>query len=115
MRTLRPSAVLLLSLLLCGHVPSQVSPSPQLQSEVVRPNPKRAQRAAEKGDKAGAAGRFEAALADYDEAAHYAPRDASIIERGAALRSKLVRLYAEAAERDALAQQIIAAHSRLAS
>jgi hypothetical protein len=69
----------------------------------VRPDPKRAQKAAERGGKAEAAWRFDEALAAYDEAARYAPQDAAIVERGAALRSKLVRAYVEAAERDALA------------
>jgi len=95
---------LLLSLLLCQQLPAQ-APS-QLQATTVRPDPKRAQKAAERGGKAEAAWRFEEALAAYDEAARYAPQDASIVERGAALRSKLVRAYVEAAERDALAGQL---------
>src|SRR5713226_6274179 len=106
MRTFRPNAALLLSLLLCGQAQSQATPSTPLQGTAVRPDPKRAQKAAEKGDKAEAAGQFDEALADFEEAAHYAPQDASIIARGAALRSKLVRAYAEAAERDALAGRL---------
>jgi Flp pilus assembly secretin CpaC len=115
MRTFRPSAALLLSLLLCGQVPSQAPPSTQLQGAAVRPDPKHAQKAAEKGDKAVAAGRFDEALADYEEAAQYAPQDAAIIERGAALRSKLVRAYTEAAERDALAGSVAEATEELAA
>ena len=49
---------------------------------------------------------MEEALAAYEEAAQYAPQDAAIVGRGAALRSKLVRAYVEAAERDALAGRI---------
>src|SRR6266852_6312769 len=86
MRTFRQSAYLFLSLLLCTQVPAQApSPSP-LQAAMVRPDPKRAQKAAELGDKAEAAGRLEEALADYEEAVRYAPQDASIVERGAALQ-----------------------------
>ncbi len=103
MRTIRPSISLFLSLLLCGRVPAQTPAPPQPQAPLVRPDPKRAQKAAERGDKAEAAGRFDEALAAYEEAARYAPQDADVIERGVALRSKLVRAHVEAAERDALA------------
>ena len=103
MRTIRPSISLLLSLLLCGRVPAQAPAAPQPQAPLVRPDPKRAQQAAERGDKAEAAGRFDEALAAYEEAARYAPQHADVIERAVALRSKLVRARVEAAERDALA------------
>src|SRR6266705_3291247 len=101
MRTFRPSTAALLSLLLCGQAPSQAPPSTPLQGPAVHPDPKRAPTAAERGDKAEAAGQFDEALADFEEAAHYAPQEASIVEREAELRTKLVRTYAEAAERDA--------------
>lgn len=103
MRTFCQSTSFFLSLLLCTQVPAQAPSPSQLQAAVVRPDPKRAQKAADWGDKAEAAGRFEEALADYEEAVRFAPQDASIVERSAALRSKLVRAYVEAAERDALA------------
>src|SRR5438132_2366151 len=105
MRILRLSAFLVLSLLLDAQDPAQAqTPTPsQSQATIVRPDPKRAQKAAERGDKAAAAGRFEEGLAAYEDAARYAPQDATIVERGAALRSRLVRVYVEAAERDALA------------
>jgi Flp pilus assembly secretin CpaC len=103
MGTIRLSTSLLLSLLLGSQAPAQASTPPQLQAPVVRPDPKRAQKAAERGDKAEAAGRFEEALAAYEEAARYAPQDAAVVERGVALRSKLVRAHVEAAERDAWA------------
>ncbi len=103
MRTIRPSISLLLSLLLCGRVPAQAPAAPPPQAPLVRPDPKRAQKAAERGDKAEAAGRFDEALAAYEEAARYAPQDADVIERAVAMRSKLVRAHVEAAERDALA------------
>ena len=103
MRTIRLSTSLLLSLLLCGQAPAQAPTSPQLQAPVVRPDPKHAQKAAERGDQAEAAGRFDEALAAFEEAARYAPQDAAVVERGVALRSKLVRAHVEAAEREALA------------
>jgi tetratricopeptide (TPR) repeat protein len=107
MRTFRPSTALLLSLLLCAQISSQV------QDPTARPDPKRAQKAAELGDKDLAAGRFEDALAAYEEAARYAPQDASIVERAAALRSKLVRAYVEAAERNALSGHLMEATEEL--
>jgi Flp pilus assembly secretin CpaC len=82
---------------------------------MVRPDPKRAQKAVERGDKAQAAGRFDQALAEYEEAAHYAPQDAAIVEKAAALRSKLVRALVEAAERDALAGLMTQATEELAT
>ncbi len=86
-----------------------------LQDTTPRADPKRAQKAAERGGKAEAAWRFDEALAAYDEAARYAPQDAAIVERGAALRSKLVRAYVEAAERDALAGHLNEATEELAT
>ena len=103
MRTFRQSASLLLSLLICTQVPAQAPSPSQLQANALRPDPIRAQKSAERGDQAEAAGRFEEALTAYEEAVRYAPQDASMAERGAALRSKLVRAHVEAAERDALA------------
>src|SRR5437016_1260532 len=103
MRTTLLCTPLLLLLLPCPQLPAQ-APSPrEAQAPMVRPDPKRAQKAAELGDKSEAAGHFEKALAAYEEAARFAPQDANIVERGAALRSKLVRAHVETAERDALA------------
>jgi tetratricopeptide (TPR) repeat protein len=103
MRTNRLSTCLFLSLLLCAQVPAQ-GPSPsQPQTATVRPDPKRAQKYVDQGDKAAAEGKFDEALLAYEAAARYAPQEGYILERGAALRSKLVRAYVEAAERDALA------------
>jgi hypothetical protein len=108
---LRQAASLLCSLLLSSspfpaqepgtvsQMPSQKQP--QIQA-MPHPDPKRAQEAAAYGDKAAAQGRVEEALADYDEAAHYAPQDAAIAGRAASLRSKLVREHMDAAERQAL-------------
>ncbi len=113
MRTIRLSTSLLWSLLLCAQVPAQAPSPSQLQTPMERPDPKRAQKAAERGDKAEAAGRFDEALAAYEEAARYAPQDVAIVERGAALRSRLVRAQVEAAERDALAGRLTQATEEL--
>jgi tetratricopeptide (TPR) repeat protein len=80
---------------------------------MVRPDPKRAQKCVDQGDKAAAEGKFDEALLAYEEAARYAPQEGYILERGAALRSKLVRAYVEAAERDALAGRLTQATEEL--
>ena len=82
--------------------PASKAPS---QGQSARPDLKRARRAAERGEKAEAAGRLDEALTAYEEAARYAPQDMSYATRAASLRSRLVRSYADAAERDALASR----------
>ncbi|MGC1617178.1 MAG: FG-GAP-like repeat-containing protein [Candidatus Acidiferrum sp.] len=67
-----------------------------------RPNPKYAKKISEVADKALAEGRYDEALHYYQQAARYAPQDTALIERIAAMRSKLVRDHVDAAERDAL-------------
>ncbi len=106
MRIIRLSTSLLLSLLLCAQAPAQAPAISQTQGPMVRPDPKRAQKAVERGDKAQAAGNLDEALLAYEEAARYAPQEGYVLERGAALRSRLVRAYMEAAERDALAGRL---------
>jgi type II secretory pathway component GspD/PulD (secretin) len=68
----------------------------------VKPDPKLAKKFAEQGAKLEAGGRYEEALAAYQEAARYAPFDVTIVSKGVALRSKLVRGYVDSAERLAL-------------
>src|SRR6266571_4887279 len=116
MRTLCQGLSLLLAILLNGaQLPAQAPQTSRLEPSTVRPDSKRAQKAAERGEKAEAAGRFDEALAAYGEAARYAPQDMSIIGRGVALRSRLVRGYVEAAERDALAGHLDQATEELAA
>ncbi len=106
MLTIRLSTSLLLSLLLCAQAPAQAPATSQTQGPMVRPDPKRAQKAVERGDKAQAAGNLDEALLAYEDAAQYGPQEGYVLERGAALRSRLVRAYMEAAERDALAGRL---------
>jgi tetratricopeptide (TPR) repeat protein len=113
MRTLRLNASLFLSLLLCAQVPAQGPAPAQPQSTAVQSDPKRAQKYVDQGDKAAGEGKFEEALMAYQEAARYAPQEGYVIERSAALRSKLVRAYVEAAERDALAGRLTRATEEL--
>lgn len=69
---------------------------------MVKPDPKKAKKLVELGEKEEAAGAYEQALAAYEEAARYAPFDVTIVSKGAALRSKLVRGHWDAAEKAAL-------------
>src|SRR5207253_11474924 len=61
------------------------------------------------------AGHLADALAAYEEAAHYAPKEIAVAERAAGLRSKLVRSYADEAERDAIAGRLEQATEDLAA
>jgi Flp pilus assembly secretin CpaC len=109
----RRAASLLLSLLLaCAQIPAQ-APSSQASQQAVRPDPKRAEKAVERGEKAEAEGRVDEALIAYDEAARYAPQDVEVVGRSAALRSKLVRTHVENAEQLALAGNITQATEEL--
>src|SRR5258708_11959257 len=109
MRTIRLGPSLLLLLLLCAQAPA----TSRTQGPMVRPDPKRAQKAVERGDKAQAAGNLDEALLSYAEAARYAPQEGYVHERGPALRSRVVRAYMEAAERDALAGRLTEATDEL--
>ena len=113
MRIIRVSASLLLSVLLCSPLPAQGPGPSQPLVPTVHSDPKRAQKYVDQGDKAAAEGRFDEALLAYEEAARFAPQEGYILERGAALRSKLVRAYVAAAERDALAGQLTKATEEL--
>src|SRR5277367_4106090 len=86
-------------------VSTSASPSASFTSKptmAVLLDPKRAQRDVEAGDKATAEGRFDAALAAYDDAAKYAPQNPAILGKGATLRSQLVRAHTDNAEQFAL-------------
>lgn len=79
-----------------------------------RPNPKYAKKLSELADKELADGRIDEALNYYEQAASFAPQDTALLERIAALRSKLVRDHVDAAERDALAGHADVATEELA-
>jgi tetratricopeptide (TPR) repeat protein len=110
----RPAASLVLSLLLCVSTPAQ---QPQLSSTapnaVVRPDPKRAEKLVERGEKAEADGRIDEALLAYDEAARLAPQNLALVGRGAALRSRLIREHVDKAEQLALAGKLPQAKEEL--
>src|SRR5712692_7734575 len=114
--TLRQAASLVLSLLLCLSTPAQ---QPQLSSAapnaIVRPDPRRAQKLVERGEKAEADGRLDEALLAYDEAARLAPQNLALVGRGAALRSRLIREHVNKAEQLALAGKLPQAKEELST
>ena len=118
MGTLRQAwSLALSSLLLFSQVCLAQSQPAATQSPAERLSPdlKRARKAAEQGEKAQAAGHLEDALTAYEEAARYAPKENLFVERVAGLRAKLVRSYADAAERDAIAGRLEQATAGLAA
>jgi hypothetical protein len=98
-------AVLLLllpALFLCPHTRAQSKKMQEDPRALVKPDPKKAKRFVEQAAKEEAAGAYDAALEDYEEAARYAPFDVTIVSKGVALRSKLVRAYVDSCEQLAL-------------
>ncbi|MCU1243265.1 MAG: hypothetical protein JWO71_3991 [Candidatus Acidoferrum typicum] len=112
--SLRQAASLVLSALLCASAPAQ---QPQLSSTapnaLVRPDPKRAEKLVERGEKAEADGRNDEALLAYDEAARLAPQNLALASRGAGLRSRLIREHVDKAEQLALAGKLPQAREEL--
>jgi tetratricopeptide (TPR) repeat protein len=102
----RQAAFALLSLLWISTALLAQTQKPSATQQLLQPDPRRAEKAVERGDKAEAEGRVDEALTAYDEAARYAPLDLAVVGRSAALRSKLVRTHVENAERLALAGNI---------
>ncbi len=91
----------LASVPVCG----QTSPTPTASrpaAAALMNNPKRAEKDVEAGDKAAAEGRFDDALAAYDEAARNAPQNIAILGKSATLRAQLVRAHTDNAEQFAL-------------
>src|SRR6266478_1445639 len=113
---LRQAASLVLSMLLCA---STIAQQPQLSSiapnSIIRPDPKRAQKLVEAGQKAEADGRNDEALLAYDEATRLAPQNLALVGRGAALRSRLIREHVDKAEQLALAGKLPQAKEELSS
>jgi len=103
-------------MLLCA---STIAQQPQLSSiapnSIVRPDPKRAQKLVEAGQKAEADGRNDEALLAYDEATRLAPQNLALVGRGAALRSRLIREHVDKAEQLALAGKLPQAKEELSS
>jgi tetratricopeptide (TPR) repeat protein len=93
-----------------GQQPAQV-PAPN--ASIIKPDPKIAKKYADQGAKLEAAGDFDGALAAYEEAARYAPFDVTIVSKGVALRSRLVREYVNKAESLAIQKDVTGATEAL--
>lgn len=110
------SALLLFpQFVLAQSLPPASPAASQEPSQRTKPDAKRARKAAELGEKTEAAGHLQEALTSFEEAARYAPQDIQFATHAEELRSKLVRGYADAAERDALAGNLDQATEDLAS
>src|SRR5215469_2768519 len=115
------AAAVLLSGALFWPIGAAAQASPQTLSKrdqernLVKPDPKRAKKLAERAAKEEAAGDNLAALDDYEEAARYAPFDVTIVAKGAALRSRLLQEHVDAAERMAVDGNLDGATMELAA
>lgn len=105
--------MLLSALLVAAPCLAQDAPKQPPAIELLRSDPKRAQRAAEHGDRAEAAGHIDQAALYYQEATRFAPKETAYALKEAALRSKLVRTHVEAAERAALEGRMVKATEEL--
>jgi len=111
---LRQATSLVLSALLCASTWGQQQPQPSVApNAMVRPDPKRAQKLMEQGEKAEADGRIDEALTAYDEAARLAPQNLALAGRGAARRSRLIREHVDKAEMLALTGKLPEAKAEL--
>jgi hypothetical protein len=113
-------AVLLSWLLACPPLPAQEQQQQTTAAAydahtMVKPDPKRAKKLMEVGEKEEAAGAPEQALAAYDQAARYAPFDVNIVGKAAELRSKLVQAHVDKAEKLTVKEQFLEASEELAA
>src|ERR1700738_4633846 len=93
----RTAAFFLYATLICVPLIAQVQAPASRSPKAILVDPRRAQSAIERGDNAVAEGRVDDALAAYDEAARFAPQDATVLGRGALLRAKIVGEHADRA------------------
>ena len=112
------TALLVSLALVCQALPAQdpqpPDPKRDAQRSFVKPDPKHAKKLLEQAATEEAAGDYVRALSDYEEAARYAPFDVTIVGKGAALRSRLLREHLDGAERQAVAGNIDSATQQLA-
>jgi type II secretory pathway component GspD/PulD (secretin) len=105
--------------LVCPTLPAQDPQAPNAKRDaersLVKPDPKRAKKLLEQAAKEEASGDYIRALSDYEEAARYAPFDVTIVGKGTALRSRLLREHLDGAERMAVEGNIDGATQELAA
>lgn len=98
-----------------GQDPQSPNPKRDSQRALVKPDPKHAKKLLEQAVREEAAGDYIGALSDYEEAARYAPFDVTIVSKGTALRSRLLREHLDGAERMAVEGNIDGATQQLAA
>jgi Flp pilus assembly secretin CpaC len=112
------TALLLSWMLVSPALPAQEPQSPNAKHDeqrlLVKPNPKLAKKLVEQAGREETAGDYIRALGDYEEAARYAPFDVTIVGKGNALRSRLLREHLDGAERLAVAGDMDGATQQLA-
>ena len=113
------TALLLSWALVCPALPAQEPQTPNAkrdaQQSFVKPDPKRAKKLLEQAGREEAGGDYVRALGDYEEAARYAPFDVTIVGKGNALRSRLLREHLDGAERLAVEGNMDGATQQLAA
>jgi type II secretory pathway component GspD/PulD (secretin) len=113
------TALLLSWALVCPTLPAQDPQAPNAKRDAersfVKPDPKRAKKLVEQAAREEAAGDYVRALSDYEEAARYSPFDVTIVGKGTALRSRLLREHLDGAERLAVEGNIDGATQQLAA
>ncbi len=92
---------------------AQAQDAKPLSAPAARTDPKCAQKAFLAGKNAETQGRLEEALAHYDESVRLNPRDSEALARDALLRSRLVHLRVDEAEKHALAGDLALAKQEL--
>jgi Flp pilus assembly secretin CpaC len=95
---LASGAMLLASVAAEAQTPAKQTKPPQQ----VKEDAKGAEKAADRGDKAAAAGRMDEALAEYEAAVRLAPGDIGIRRRAAGVRAQIVQKIVDEAESKAL-------------
>src|SRR5271170_5244246 len=113
------TSLLLVWLLVCAPLPAQSNPQDaakpaQDPRALTKPDPKQSKKLVEQAQKEETAGALEAALADYESAARFAPLDLNIARKAAELRSKLVQGYVSSAEQLAQEGNLMGATEQMA-
>jgi Flp pilus assembly secretin CpaC len=90
------------AILLASAVKAQTAPKQTKPPQQVKEDAKGAEKAADRGDQAAAAGRTDEALSEYDTAVRLAPGDIGIRRRAAGVRAQIVQKIVDQAESKAL-------------
>src|SRR6187399_2620245 len=97
------AAPFFLGMLLASVAGEAQTPAKQTKPpQQVKEDAKGAEKAADRGDQAAAAGRMEEALSEYDTAVRLAPGDIAIRRRAAGVRAQMVQKIVDQAESKAL-------------